>query len=143
MFGCQPAQIKTLTATQDRCGNLLRLGRGKEKLHVFGRFLQCLEQGVESPGAEHVDLVDQVHLVGTPGRCVSRVLPQRADAVDAVVAGTVNLHDIKAPPLSNLDAGVASAARVVGWAILCGEAVQGLRQDPRRGGFSHATRPHK
>ena len=54
----EPAEIEALATAQDRGGNLLRLGRGEEELHVLGRLLERLEQGIEGRGAEHVHLID-------------------------------------------------------------------------------------
>ena len=36
----QSAKVKTLAAAQDSRGHLLRLGRGKEKLHMLRRFFE-------------------------------------------------------------------------------------------------------
>ena len=134
-FRRQPTEIEPLAAAENRGRHLLCLGRGKEELHVLRRFLQCLEQGVESRGAEHVHLVDEVDLVGAASRSVGGVLAERADALDAVVAGTVDLHHIEATPFGDLDAGIAGAAGVVGRPLTACLAIQRLGQDAGRGCF--------
>jgi len=75
-----------------------------------------------------VHLVDEVDLEGAARGGVGGVLAKGANALDAVVAGAVDLDDVEAASLGDLDAGVADAARVVGRLALVGEAVEGLGQ---------------
>ena len=79
-------------------GDLVRLGGGEEELDVLRRLLQRLQQGVERPGGEHVDLVDVIDLESGAAGPQSGVLPQLADGLDAVVAGPVDLDHVHVLP---------------------------------------------
>ena len=48
LLGCQVLEIELQAARQHSDGQLLRVGGGKEELHMFRRFFQCLEHGVEA-----------------------------------------------------------------------------------------------
>jgi len=87
-----------------------------------------------------VDLVDQVDFEGPAGRGVGRALAEVADVFHTVVAGAVDLNDIQAAALGDLEAGVALSAGLGGGALL---AIQRLREDAGGGGFTDPARTHK
>ena len=87
-----PGEIEPLAPRQDRDGDLGRLGRAEDELHVLRRLFQGLQQGVERLAGEHVDFVDNVNLEARPAGPHVDVLPQLADLVDAAVAGPVDLQ---------------------------------------------------
>ena len=93
-------------------GNFLCLRGRKDKLHMRGRLLQGLEQGVKSARAQHVHLVDHVDLVRSASRRVGGVVPQFTNVVDPVVARAVDFQDVQAAAFRDLLAGVAFAAQV-------------------------------
>lgn len=143
LFSGESAQIEALATAQDRGRHLLCLGRGKEELHMVGRFLKRLEQGVEGRRREHMNLIDQVDFVGTARRSVGGILTQGTDALDTVIARPIDLHDIETASLGDLDTGIADAARIVRGAVLVGLAVQRLGEDACRRGLPDAARPDK
>ena len=87
-------KIKPLTAGDDRCGKLLRLGGREDEENVFRRLLQRFEQRVERRAGEHMNLVDDKHASAELERRVLRVFDQIAHVVDAVVARGVDLRDV-------------------------------------------------
>ncbi len=111
-------------AAADRPDDLVRLGRREDELHVLGRLLDDLEQGVEALRRHHVRLVDDVDLVPALGRAVARSLPEVTGVVDATVARRVDLDDVDGPRAAagEGDAGVAGAARLGGRTLLAVEA---------------------
>ena len=95
LLGRQEVELEVLGPAPDGRADLLRIGRGQHEHHVGRRLLERLQQrGLRGPG-EHVDLVEDVHLVAA-GRRVRRPLDQLPDVVDAVVAGGVQLVDVEA-----------------------------------------------
>ncbi len=55
-------EVEPLAAREDRNGDLRRLGRAEDELHMLGWLFQRLQQGVEGLLGEHVDFVDDVDL---------------------------------------------------------------------------------
>ena len=110
---------------------------------MVGWLLKRLEEGIESRRCEHVNLVNQVDLVGATRWGVGRVLAQGTNALDAIVARPVDLHDIEATPLGDFDTGIANTTGIVRGAVLVGLTVQRLGKDACRGGLPDAARPDK
>ena len=104
------------------------------------RFLQRLEQGVEGRVGEHVDLIDDVDLEAVPRRGVPRALAKFPNVVHAGVGGGVDLQNVQAVGRGDLAAGDAFGARLFSRSLL---AVEGLGQDPGRGGLSHSPHARK
>ena len=130
-------ELEPLHPGQDRLRDPLRLGGREQEQHVRRRLLQRLEERVERPLRQHVDLVDDVDLLAAPHREVLHALPQLADVLDRVVARPVDLDDVLAASPQDLPAARALPARRRRRALL---AVQRPRQRPRRGRLPHAPR---
>ncbi len=115
----------------DRADDLFGLGRREDELHVVGRLLDELQQGVEALRRDHVGLVEDEDLEPVARGGEHRPLAQVACVVDAVVARRVDLDHVErtAAVTPELDAAVAHAARHVGGAL---GAVEAARQDARR-----------
>ena len=58
-----PFEVVDLTTAEDGGQDLVLLRRGEDEDDVCGRFLECLEEGVEGSRREHVNLVDDEHFV--------------------------------------------------------------------------------
>ncbi len=139
--GDQPERV-VVGPRADRADDLVRLGRGEHELHMLGRLLDDLQQGVEALRRHHVRLVDDVDLVAALGRPVAGPLPQVTGVVDAPVAGRVDLDDVDGPRAAagQGHARVADPARLGGRALL---AVQAPRQDACTGRLAAAARPRE
>jgi len=134
----QQAEVETLAAAEDGARDLVGLGGGEEEVHPRRRLLEDLQQRVEGPLGEHVDLVDDEDpAAALAGRVLGHV-PQLADVVDARVAGRVDLQHVQVAALGDGQAGVALAAGIP-LAVL--GAVQGLGQQPRHRGLAAAAGP--
>ena len=133
----QAPEIEALAAGEYGGGQPLRLGGGEYEHGVGGRLLQRFEQGVERAGGEHVYLVDDVHLVLRHRRGVLDLFAQVADLVHAVVGGGVDLDDVHAVFLLELQAHVALAAGVAVHGV---QAVDGAGKHLGRGGLARAAR---
>ena len=101
LLGRDAGEVIPLAAGQDGGRDLLHLGGGQDEDDVFRRFLHRLEQGVEGRSGEHVDLVDDVHLILAHRRQVGRLFPQVPDVVHTVVGGRVDLRNIQDRTLIN------------------------------------------
>ena len=134
------AQIESLAPACDCSGNLLGLRGGQDELHVLGRFLERLQQGVEGAGTEHVHLVDEVDLEWSARRRIRGIVAQFADIIDSVVARPVNLQDVQAAPFGNLLAGIAFATWCCRGTL---RTIQRLGEEARRGGLADSTRTNK
>ena len=110
-----------MAATEDCRKDLVRLRCGEDKLHMWWRFFQRLEQRIEGRRREHVDLVNVVDLVATTRGGEFGVVPQFADLFDAVVTRAVDLEDIEAVPFGDLFADVLVRIEIRTWAIVAVE----------------------
>ena len=118
---------------QHRDGELLRIGRREQELHVGRRLLERLQQCVEALLREHVHLVDEVHLVAAAGGRELDVVHQLARLVDLRARRRVHLDEIDESPVVDLHAGAALAARLRGDARF---AVDALGENAREGRLS-------
>ena len=127
-----PLKIEALAAGGDGGGHLVRLGRCQDEQHMLGRLLHDLEQGVEGLGAEHVDLVDDIHALVALHRAHEGLLAQLADVIDAAVARRIDLHHVgHGIPVDPL----ADFACAAGVAPLRVQAVDRLGDDFGAGGL--------
>ena len=132
----QQVELQMLGARADRVGHLLRIGGGEHEHDVRRRLLERLEQRRLGRLRQHVDLVEDVHLVPT-GRAERRLLDQVAHGVDAVVGGRVEFVHVVAGAALDRQARLALAARFAVDDVL---AVEHLGEDARRGGLAGAAR---
>src|SRR5438445_2503156 len=105
-----------------------------------GRFLQRLQQRVESLGRQHVRLVDDVNLGLEHRRQILDALSQIADLVDAAVGGRIDLDQVDGGTARDFDAVGADAT---GLRALPVQAVDRLRQDSGGRRFPSSANPRK
>ena len=74
LIDAQGAEPELYAAREYGYGELLRISRRQDELHVLGRLLKGLQESVEAALREHVHLVDEVDLVPPLGRLVLHVL---------------------------------------------------------------------
>ena len=140
LFG-DPPEVE-LHAARSYCGShLLRVCRREDEDGMLRRFLERLEEGVLCRGTEHVDLVDDVHLVPSDCRRVLHHLDDGPEVVHAVVGGRVELYYIDEPALAYRLAVCAFSARevharIAGFAF---RAVDSLCEYPRGAGLARAV----
>src|SRR5579875_1698006 len=133
-------KAKMLAARLNCGGKLVRFSRGQNKERALRRLFQGFQQGVERLGGEHVDFVDDEHLVMITSWQVARVFAQLTDFVDAAVGGGVDFENIHRVAGGNLPAGGAFTARSDGGAF---HAVERLGQDAGHCGLAHPPRARK
>ena len=135
---CDACEIVDLASRQNGGNDLLLLGSGENEDGILGRFLECLEKGVECLRREHVHLVDDEHAVTAHLWRDAHLVGDAADVVDRVVAGGVELHDVIAALLVESNARLALVARLaIGAHVL---AVDGFGENAGTGGLAHASR---
>ena len=117
-------------------GDFLRLGRGKDELHMLRRLFQRFQQGVERLLGEHVHFVDDVNLVPHTTRPHRDVLSQLTYLVDPAVTRAVDLQHIHVIASGHAQTHVTLVARRGCRAL---HAIKRLGQDAGRGSFSHAA----
>ncbi len=89
-------EVEALNTRENCLGNLLRIGCAQHKHNVSGRFFKRLEQGIKSLRREHVNLIDDVDLVGTLNRgIVDASNDLLADIVDTRATCRVELVDVR------------------------------------------------
>ena len=137
VFGRDARKVVPLAARKDGGGDLLHFGGRQDEDDVLGRFLHRFEQRVEGRRAQHVHLVDDIHLVAAHGGQIGGLVAQVADIVDAVVGSGVDLRNIQHGALVNALAHRALAAGVRACGI---QAVDRLGKDLCAGGLAGAAR---
>ena len=139
-------EVEALAARQDRLQDLLRIGSAQDKDDVTRRLLKRLEQRVERLRREHVDLVDDVNLVGAAHRGEAhRVDDFLAHIVHARARRGVELVNVRMRALGDrraLRAGTVgvAAGRTCRAGALGLLAQQRLGEDTRHGGLARTTR---
>ncbi len=135
--GRQQMELQVLGARPNGVAHLLRVGGGQHEHDVWRRLFQRLEQRSLGGLGEHVDFVEDVHLVPT-GRTERRLFDEIANGLDAIVRRGVELVDVVARALFNSETRIALAARL---AVDDVGAVEHLGKNASRGGLPRATRP--
>ena len=136
----EPLEIELQAARQHRDRELVRIRGGEQEFDVRRRLFERLQQRVEGMCAQHVHLVDQVHLVTAAGRRVLHVVEQLARIVDLGAGGGIDLDEIHAAASLDLATAPALEAGLCAYAAL---AVQTLGEDPRHRGLADAARARK
>ena len=128
----QASELENLAAGSDRVGHLERLGGAEDEPDVRRRLFERFQEGVPRKVRELVRLIDDVDLEFPSRGRVLHVLAEIPDLLDAAVRSSVDLEHVERRAAGDLDAAPALAAglRLAGLAAL---AVQGLRDEPRRG----------
>src|SRR5579864_5405964 len=122
------AKAEVLAARADSLRNILRLGRGEHEDDVVGRFLQSLEESVESSVGDLMGFVEDVDFETVASRAISGGFAKFADFVDAAVGGGVDFNDVDRISGANFSARFADSAGFWDRAVF-GAAVQRHGQD--------------
>ena len=109
--GRQQVELQVLGAAADRVGHLLRVGGRQHEHDVRRRFLERLQQRGLGALRQHVDLVEDVHLV-TAGRAERRLLDEVTHRLDTVVARGVEFVHVVARATFDRDTRQAFTARL-------------------------------
>ena len=130
-------EVVNLAARENRRDDFVLLGGGEDENRMGGGLLERLQKGVEGGRREHVDLVDDEDRVAAHLGDDPHLVDERADVLDRVVRGGVELVDVERAPLVE---GAARFALVAGLGSVGVEAVDGLGEDAGAGGLAHAAR---
>ena len=76
----------------------MRLSRREEEYNMLRRLLQCLEECVERTNREHVDLVYDIYLIFSLGRCEAYFFADPSYVINTVVGSCVDLDDVHQGP---------------------------------------------
>ncbi len=114
----------------------MRFGGGKDKDHIFRRFFQSFQQGVESVFGEHVNFIDDVYLVFRTAGGIQKLLLQLPDIVHTGVAGSVDFNHIRRYSCCDFRAICAYIAGMSGGTIY---AIQALCHDACQRGLSYSA----
>jgi hypothetical protein len=136
------AKTEVLAARANGLRNVFRLRGRQHEDDVVRRFLQRLEQSIESGVGDLVGFVENVNLEAVARRAVARGLAQFANFVDAAIGGRVDLDHINRIAGANFGAGFADAAGLatgLSATMLKRPAVQAPRQNARYRGLSNAA----
>ena len=133
-----PLEIVNLTAAEDGGKNLVLLGCGEDEDNVCRRLLKGLEKSIEGCRRQHVNLVDDEHLVAAYLRRDAGLLHERLDMLDGVVRGSIQFEDVERTLLVECLTGLAVSA---GLALFGrGEAVDSFGKDTCAGGLADTSR---
>ena len=114
----------------------MRFCSGENENGVGRRFLECLQECIESTAREHVNFVDDIYFIFGSRRQKHDFVADPTDIVDTVVGGGIHFDDIHKRVVKNTPADFAFIARI---AILRIEAVDRARKDLRNGGLAGAA----
>ena len=84
-----PFKVVNLATRQNGGQNLVFLGCGQDENDVCGRLFQCFKEGIKGRGGKHVHLVDDENLIFSHLRRDARLVHQRLNVLNRVVAGRV------------------------------------------------------
>ena len=87
-------EVINLATGKDGWKHLMLLCRGQDEERMMGRFLQGLQESIESGRRQHVHLVDDKHLILSDGRRDAHLINQCANVIYRVVACGIQLMDI-------------------------------------------------
>lgn len=114
---------------------------GEDEFGIRRRLFKGLEERVEGVLAQHVDLVDDIHLVVADLWWDAHLFNKASDVVNRVVGGGVEFVDVERGIVVE---GAARLAFVAGFEVFRRvQAVDGLGHDARAGGLAHASRTAK
>ena len=133
----EEVEAQVLGAAADRLADPLGVGGGEDEHDVRRRLFERLQQGSLGRLGQHVDLVEDVHLVPA-GRAERRPLDEVAHRVDPVVARRIELVDVVAG--AALD-GEARGTLAAGLAVDRALAVEDLGEDAGRARLARAAGP--
>ena len=121
-------EIEHLTTRDDRIWHLVRISRRKDKHKVFGRFFHNFEQRIERTLTEHMDFVNNIHLLAQHRRWVDRLTDDLlTHIVHTSMTRCIDLDNIHR--LTRVD-GYTVGACVTRIASLWVETVDRFGQDP-------------
>ena len=138
VFDADAVEVIGLAAGEDGGQDLVLLGGGQDEDGMCRGLFERLEEGVEGCLREHVHLVDDIYAVAAHLRGNAHLVGQRADVVDRVVGGGVELVDAVGTAFRERAAGFTRSAR---FQVRSGvAAVDGLGEDAGGTGLAHAAR---
>lgn len=134
-------EVVNLAAREDGRDDFVFLGGGEDEFGIRWRLFKGLEERVESVFAQHVDLVDDIHLVVADLWRDAHLVNEAADVVNRIVGGGIEFVDVERSVVVESAARFAFVAgfEVFGWM----QAVDGLGHDACASGLAHATRTAK
>ena len=142
-----PAQVKTLTARENRHRHFANFGCRKDEFHMGRGLFERFEQRVERARREHMHLVDDVDFIARRGGAVMNGIDNFANVIHARARCGVHFHDVHVAPFHDRGAMLARAAGLGRWPAVAvfADTVHPLGDDPRGGGFARAAnaRHHK
>ena len=131
-------EVVNLTSAQDGRQNLMLLGSGEDEDDMLRWLFQRLEKGVEGSCREHVDLVDDKHLILAHLRRDAGLLHQNLNLVNTVVAGSIQLEDVVGTLLIEGTAALTFVACLAVFTRVL--AVDCLRKNAGTSGLSNTSR---
>lgn len=134
-------EVVNLAAREDGRDDFVFLGGSEDEFGIRWRLFKGLEERVESVFAQHVDLVDDIHLVVADLRWDAHLVNEAADVVNRVVGCGIEFVDVERGVVVEGAARFAFVAgfKVFGWM----QAVDGLGHDAGASGLAHASRTAK
>ena len=117
-------EVEDLATGQNRRQDLVLLRGGQDEHRMRRRLFQRLQKCVERRLAQHVHLVDDVHLVFALLRRDANLIHDAADVLHLVVGGRVKLKHVERHRL-----------------VLHVKPIDGTGKNPRRRGLPHPARP--
>ena len=131
-------KVVNLTATENGRQNLMFLRSSQNEDDMCGWFLQSLKESIEGCSRQHVNLVDDEHLVFSNLWWDARLFHERLDVLHGIVGGSIQLKDVvRTLFVESLTALTLSTGLTLG--SRC-ETIDGFGEDTSAGGFSHTSR---
>lgn len=131
-------KVVNLATAQNRGQYFMLFRRSQDKDGMCRRFLQRLQESIESRHRKHVDFVDDKHLVASRLRRNLHLVNQSANIVGRVVRSRIKFVNVQRALFVEGQATFAFIARLaVGQWV---QAVDGFGKDARTGSFAHSAR---
>lgn len=113
------------------------LSRCKNKYSIGGRLFQRFQEGIERGSTQHVNLIDDIHLVFAKLRRITHLLYQSPDVIHRIVGSCIKLVYIQR--IAGIERNTGSTNITSLYIRRNVLAIYCLRKNSRGGGFSNSS----
>jgi len=130
-------EIVDLATGKDGGNDFVFFRRSQDKDGVVWGLFQGLQKGVEGCRREHMNFIDDVHLVLAQLRGNAYLVDQGPDAVYRIIGGSVQFKDVEGTLVVETETGFTGIAGLSLWSRV--QTIDGFGKNSGTGGFANAS----